>query len=63
MLDMEIPATLAACGAPKFDQAAGWITSKNSLDILRAQSLAQVFALPPETALMVSELAFGKVSR
>lgn len=39
------------------------IISENSLEALRAQYLAEVFALPPSTAAVVAELAFGGVSR
>ncbi|MBP1297579.1 hypothetical protein [Bradyrhizobium elkanii] len=35
-------------------------SSENSLDALRAQYLAEIFALPPDTALVVAELAFGE---
>ena len=38
--------------------------SENSLEALRAQYLAEIFALPPCTAATVAELAFGSgVSR
>ena len=39
------------------------IISENSLDTLRAQYLAEIFALPPCTATLVAELAFGEVAR
>jgi hypothetical protein len=40
------------------------ITSEHiRLENLRAQYLAEIFALPPCTASMVAELAFGEVSR
>lgn len=35
------------------------INSENSLETLRAQYLAEVFALPPCTASVIAELAFG----
>jgi hypothetical protein len=38
-------------------------SSENNLDALRAQYLAEIFALPVCTATMVAELAFGEVSR
>jgi hypothetical protein len=34
-------------------------SSENSLAILRAQYLAEIFALPASTATTVAELAFG----
>jgi len=33
--------------------------SENTLDALRAQYLAEVFALPADTAVTIAELAFG----
>jgi hypothetical protein len=39
------------------------INSENSLDTLRAQYLAEIFALPACTASMVAELAFGEGDR
>ena len=33
--------------------------SENTLDTLRAQYLAEVFALPADTAATIAELAFG----
>jgi len=33
------------------------------LDTLRAQYLAEIFALPPSTASLVAELAFGEGGR
>jgi hypothetical protein len=38
------------------------IISENSLDALRAQYLAEIFALPPCTATVLAELAFGEGS-
>ena len=38
------------------------INSENSLDTLRAQYLSEIFALPPCTALVIAELAFGEGS-
>ena len=38
-------------------------SSENSLDTLRAQYLAEIFALPASTAVMVAELAFGEGGR
>lgn len=39
------------------------INSENSLDTLRAQYLAEIFAISPATAVTIAELAFGEVSR
>jgi hypothetical protein len=36
---------------------------ENNLDTLRAQYLAEIFALPASTAVTVAELAFGEGSR
>ncbi|BBC00106.1 hypothetical protein [Bradyrhizobium elkanii] len=35
-------------------------SSENSLDALRAQYLAEIFALPAATAVTIAELAFGE---
>jgi hypothetical protein len=39
------------------------ISSENSLDALRAQYLAEIFALPADTAVTIAELAFGEGER
>jgi hypothetical protein len=36
---------------------------ENNLDTLRAQYLAEIFALPASTAVTVAELAFGEAQR
>ncbi|WP_253601147.1 hypothetical protein [Bradyrhizobium elkanii] len=36
-------------------------SSENNLDDLRVQYLAEIFALPPSTAVTIAELAFGEV--
>jgi hypothetical protein len=38
-------------------------SSETSLEALRAQYLAEIFALSPSTAAVVAELAFGGSSR
>jgi hypothetical protein len=37
-------------------------SSENILDTLRAQYLAEIFALPASTAVTIAELAFGEQS-
>ncbi|OSJ22137.1 hypothetical protein BSZ19_46970 [Bradyrhizobium japonicum] len=51
---------LAARGNPVTVQADGSNTPEYALDTLRAQYLAEIFALPATTALTVAELAFGE---
>jgi hypothetical protein len=58
---MENPATLTACGVPVTDLAGASINSENSLETLRAQYLAEIFALPADTAATIAGLAFGEV--
>ncbi len=56
---MENPA-LAARGVPDNDQAGSSITPEYALAALRKQYLAEVFDLPPGTATLIAELAFGE---
>jgi hypothetical protein len=65
MAHMEIPATLAACGAPKFDQAGSSINSDNSHSTraLQVARLARRCALTAAMAAIIAPLAYGEVSR
>lgn len=56
---MENPA-LAARGNPVTVQADGSNTPEYALTQLRKQYLAEIFALPAETAFTIAELAFGE---
>ncbi|MCA1467235.1 hypothetical protein I6F09_04950 [Bradyrhizobium sp. IC3195] len=56
---MENPA-LAARGVPAINLAAGKIEPEYALELRRRQYLAEIFALPPHTAVVVAELAFGE---
>lgn len=56
---MENPA-LAARGVPVIVQQAKANTPEYALADLRKQYLAEVFALPSDTALLIAELAFGE---
>ena len=38
-------------------------TCQNTLDALRAQYLSEIFSLPPDTACLLAELAFGEASQ
>ena len=58
---MENPAVVG--GAPVVSLAADKIDPENNLEVLRAQYLSEIFALPPSTAAVIAELAFGEVSR
>lgn len=48
-------------GAPVVNLAAGKIDPEYALDVRRKQYLSEIFALPPHTAVVVAELAFGEV--
>ena len=63
MLEMEIPATLAACGAPVTDLAGASITSDNSHDT-RALQVARLTrsAVTAAMAETLAPLAFGVAS-
>lgn len=56
---MESPA-LAARGNPVTVQAVGSNIPEYALASLRAQYLAEIFALPADTAVTIAELAFGE---
>lgn len=58
-LQMENPA-LAARGVPVTVQADGSNNPEYALTHLRAQYLAEIFALPADTACTIAELAFGE---
>jgi hypothetical protein len=62
---MEIPATLAACGAPKTDLAGASITSEDtkSLRYFQARNLARRCAITFAMASIVAPLLHGEVSR
>ncbi|QDP26244.1 hypothetical protein [Bradyrhizobium cosmicum] len=57
---MENPA-LAARGCPVTVQADGSNNPEYALASLRKQYLAEIFALPAQTAITIAELAFGEV--
>jgi hypothetical protein len=46
-------------GVPEVSLAACKIDPEISLNTLRAQYLADIFALPADTAITIAELAFG----
>jgi len=55
------PIVAMGAGPRNFDLA---INSEHiRLDALRAQYLAEIFALPAHTAVTIAELAFGEASR
>lgn len=58
---MEIPATLAACGAPKFDQAGSSITSNNSPSTraLQVARLTRRCAVGVAMASILAPMVFG----
>ncbi len=55
---MENPA-LSTRGVPVTVQADSTNSPEYALETLRAQYLAEVFALSPDTACTIAELAFG----
>lgn len=59
---MEKPA-LPTRAVPVTDLAGASIEPEYALAALRAQYLAEIFALPASTAVTVAELAFGEVAR
>lgn len=59
---MENPA-LAARGCPVTVQADGSNTPEYALATLRKQYLAEIFAMPAETAVTIAELVFGGEAR
>jgi hypothetical protein len=64
-LKMEIPATLAACGAPKPDLAGASINSeyKSSLLKLQASRLVRLYAVNASMAEAIAPLVFLEVMR
>lgn len=62
MLDMEIPATLAARGAPKCDQAGSSIYPDNSHSIraLQVVRLSRRCAITAAMAAILAPLVFGE---
>jgi len=60
---MEIPATLATCGAPKNDLANGSTASENTepLRVFQARRLARSFAISLTTAAIIAPLLHGDI--
>ena len=56
---MENPAR-AARGVPEVSLAGSKIDPELNLETLRQQYLAEIFALTPNTATTIAELAFGE---
>ncbi len=65
MPHMEIPATLAACGAPVTDLAGASITSDNSHLIrgLQVARLTRRYAVSGDVAEMLAPIVFGRVAQ